>query len=662
MNGYQLFMEAVIMFRASATRLPRCNFCIRPNRASVPVVGLLCAMVFCAAAADETPRGGKAVQDKPASPRVESISERASAQQQTKEWRRKRELLLVPFLREEMEESVQGLDVDMDWGDLASIKVHGEFQERIDRSIARLISLRPEVVMCNLDLYGPDFAGRWIDVMCLLNKYTRKDYGIASIVGDMLGNQKPEGQIEGPKMPFLFGHKRLPVYDYAPWKAQEFEEPGASEKTGGQFDVGRWWGQGRGLVGLLEYYKLSKDNRALKGAMKLGDFHFHRFPLGQTYVVDSFEDYYLGVLEGLVMLWEVTKEKRYLAVARAIGERVSENSLYDPKVTIGVQTHTFLTARRGLLRLYLATRDEKYLQGVIRAHREMEKVAWVTGGIVEVFDERIHTEACSTADWLRLNLQLWRITREPKYLDIAEMTLLNQIYLEQLPNGGFSNGTTLANGGTPGLEMRYCCTEHGARAFCDVLKAIYTVSGQEIWVNLFFDSEATLTLSGGTKVSIRQRTTYPGKGLINLEVLPQEKARFKVKVRIPSFSQLKAVHVNNQKVKYLCEDQYLTVERDWQPKDVLSVKLGLSVRSVTKNYGQPIVSSKETDDKEPFANERVFIYGAKGIPTGERSAVVYGPLVLKVDQESEDVFVVNKELAKAILKSNSSRKSIDKSK
>ena len=108
-------------------------------------------------------------------------------------------------MTEQMEKSVQKVDVGLNWVDLSCIEVYGELEERINRSISRLVSLRPEVVKVNIGRYGPDFSGRWIEVMSLLSKYTGKDYEVGDIVKEILTYQKPDGRIESPEMPFLFG-------------------------------------------------------------------------------------------------------------------------------------------------------------------------------------------------------------------------------------------------------------------------------------------------------------------------------------------------------------------------------------------------------------------------------------------------------------------------
>jgi rhamnogalacturonyl hydrolase YesR len=85
-----------------------------------------------------------------------------------------------------------------------------------------------------------------------------------------------------------------------------------------------------------------------------------------------------------------------------------------------------LTTHCGLLLLYEATGKAEYLE---RPQRRWDQAVqggfvWPTGGVGEKFRVSYPVdEGCSEADWLRLNLQLWRLTSESRYLEMAERLL-----------------------------------------------------------------------------------------------------------------------------------------------------------------------------------------------------------------------------------------------
>ena len=85
--------------------------------------------------------------------------------------------------------------------------------------------------------------------MALLSQHTRHDYGSAAVARQLVGFQRPDG---------TFG-----TYG----DAHEYQE---------------WFGMGRGLVGLLEYFAASGDTGALNAARRLGGLLRWTLPGGCT--------------------------------------------------------------------------------------------------------------------------------------------------------------------------------------------------------------------------------------------------------------------------------------------------------------------------------------------------------------------------------------------
>ena len=62
----------------------------------------------------------------------------------------------------------------------------------------------------------------------------------------------------------------------------------------------------------------------------------------------------------------------------------------------------------------------------------------VQGAVPEMFAPQIkRDEGCSEADWLRLSLELWDLTRQPKYMRQAQITLFNEMAMNQFHTGDF---------------------------------------------------------------------------------------------------------------------------------------------------------------------------------------------------------------------------------
>ena len=128
-------------------------------------------------------------------------------------------------------------------------------------------------------------------------------------------------------------------------------------------DMATLWGNGRMLIGLLEYYALNHDAEALGAARKLGDFlvraapRFNSAQVREAYNGEKFAVGYIcwtNTLEGLVELYRVTKDERYLALARLIAERTDRHPAQ--------HSHGFLTTVRGVVALYRVTGEARYLE------------------------------------------------------------------------------------------------------------------------------------------------------------------------------------------------------------------------------------------------------------------------------------------------------------
>ena len=124
------------------------------------------------------------------------------------------------------------------------------------------------------------------------------------------------------------------------------------------------------------------------------------------------------------------------------------------------------SALRGVLELYRATHDpngcrkvETEWEGILTSGNLLPQ-----GALPEIFKPLIaNDEGCSEADWLRLNLGLWAETRNPRYLDNAELTLFNEFFFNQFHTGDFGHHK-LTDEGIDGLERARLVVLHVARA------------------------------------------------------------------------------------------------------------------------------------------------------------------------------------------------------
>ena len=251
------------------------------------------------------------------------------------------------------------------------------------------------------------------------------------------------------------------------------------------------------MIGLLEYWDLTQDPEALRSATRLGNFYLSDFPREKPGLDSWKRDVYPnmnhigGHVEGLVALWRATRNIDYLNLAGKVLSTVAPEFGEPDGKEHGHHTHAFLMDTRGCVDLHLATGKDEYLRHARRVWDFiLQRCMWVSGGISEVstFPFETRDEACSVADWLRLSLSLWRVTRDSRYMDLAEHTLLNHLYFDQDHSGGFCSYRSIGedNTGQGRDHVAYlCCSMHGLRGLLEAVRFIYTHDDDGVDVNLF---------------------------------------------------------------------------------------------------------------------------------------------------------------------------------
>ena len=443
---------------------------------------------------------------------------------------------------------------------LKDIKVFGELGVRIRRALDHVLSWRKTKTLLHSPpaeyRWSADFQGRWTQVISTWHPYFRwKDCGIRKVLDVMMKGQQANGSFGKPNDYFVR------------------------------------FGNGRGIVGLLASYEQSRDQACLESAAKAG-LWFHeklldkdRYPKKALYCASP-----CSALAGLVKLWALTSDKRFAAISTSMAERTIwiANELLTGNI---VQAHMFLMSIKGLHDLYQHTGKKRYLDTVLRIWTMVhDKEAWLSGGMPEFFttaNDQVD-EGCANADWVSLNLALWRDTKDTKYLDAAERTLYNQIYNNQIPNGGISGSCNLEQG-FRASESWFCCSMHVPAALANFVRHTYGRDGNTIYVNQFFPNKVQLSLSDGTKVLIRQTTSYPRKGQVKITVCPQSPTRFTLAVRLPRWldNNKAVVTLNGTKSRSsTVRKHYLRIDRRWKDGDVVELDFAFAMRAQVSTTGQ----------------------------------------------------------------------------
>jgi len=442
---------------------------------------------------------------------------------------------------------------------LDAVSVTGELGDRIERSIGHLKRLdademRRELVAPDAGWHwGADYMGRWIGAMALLAHHTGDDYGVGAVVRELVGYQREDGS---------FG------------------------SYGDDHDFQEWFGMGRGLVGLLEYHSVTQDAEALDSARRLGDYYVERYPDVGEFQVEC----YANALEGLVRLASLTGEDRYLQTARRVADTSTPVQQLWASMSFGYRglrtpcagsVHCHLLAGRGLLDLYELTQEPRYLEGVhaLYEHVASETLS-VNGSVGEFLMGAEESETCSDADWMRLNLQLWRVTGDSRYMDVAEHVLLNAIFFDQAETGAFCYRRGVQ--GRPGASFDACCSNHGPRAMVEALRYAFAGEPESLTVNLFLDAAARV-LVGDDPVAVETITWQDVDAQVlgvRLTLDPGAERSFPVRFRVPGWAGGADVMVDGERAAASGATGAVTVQRRWSAGDTVEVRFPLAVRVV----------------------------------------------------------------------------------
>lgn len=483
------------------------------------------------------------------------------------------------------------------------VRASGELHQRLVLSQQYLLSKSRDIPR---DIgWGADQYARWIEAIALLSDYSG-DHSpqLDRILKEFLSLQKPDGS-------FLM------------------------TKT---MRVQEWWGAARAIVSLVNYYSVSPDRRVLDAARSLAEFITENAPLQRTTDTLIHANYH-SALEGMVGLWRVTGERKYLDFAERIAA-ITDPDVASPgnkklahqpitSLVKGWQphqhhTHSYLELVQGIVDLYQATGESRWLRLAENSwDQTLEHTMWVSGGIPEVYGEFFehNDETCPVTSWILLGLKLFRETGKADYLDVVERSVSNHLLFDQGFQGGFYADRSLClrervKPDNKGSVADACCSMHGARGLYEVVRYIYTTDSQGMDVNLYFDSTANLTLSTDAKpVKVRLQTHYPASGQIQLDLKSVPEGRkFDVRFRIPRFVADVRIRVNQSPVPLRQENGFAVVHGKWRSGDNIEIVFSMPLRLVTS--GQNGFRQSRSPDSDVF----------------EQAALVHGPLVLMLDR------------------------------
>jgi len=260
------------------------------------------------------------------------------------------------------------------------------------------------------------------------------------------------------------------------------------------------------------------------------------------------------------------------------------------------------------------TGDKNYIKALDKIwDNVVSKKIYLTGGLgatgswegfgknYELPNASAYNETCASIANIMWNHRMFLLKGDSKYIDILEKTLYNAL-LSGIGMSGdlFFYPNVLESFGTHERSRWFdcaCCPTNVTRFIASVANYIYAINEDKIFVNLFTNNETTLETPTG-KVTIEQITEYPWQGKIDLIINPEkENQKFTIKIRIPGWSQNKAMpsnlykFIDFQKEKVFLsvngnitspkiQNGYATIERTWNKNDKIEIYFPMEIRRI----------------------------------------------------------------------------------
>jgi len=406
------------------------------------------------------------------------------------------------------------------------------------------------------------------------------------------------------------------------------------------------WGRKYCMLGLLAYYDLTKEIKALEAARREADFLIQEIGDRKALIVKLGNHRGMAassVLEPICLLYGRTGDKKYLNFAEEIvrqwetpdGPQLISKAETDvskrfpkPKSSWygweqGQKAYEMMSCYEGLLELYRLTGKDIYRNAVEKTWDNIYDTeiniagsgssveTWFEGKKYQTIPVEHYQETCVTATWIKFSQQLLRLTGAAKYADAIEQTFYNALLGAMNHDGSdWAKYTPLAGQRLEGSEQcgmgLNCCVASGPRGLFTFPLTTVMNSKTGLQVNFYAAGNYHLITPGKQQAGLIEETDYPLTGKVLLKIQLKKAEKMTISVRIPGWSKKTTLTVNGEEVTKLTPGKNIILERNWKNDD--AIELNLDMRGRVISMGE-------------FPKNKV---------------IVMGPLVLALDSRLSD--------------------------
>lgn len=348
-----------------------------------------------------------------------------------------------------------------------------------------------------------------------------------------------------------------------------------------------------------------------------------------------------GIEMGLVKLYRVTGEKKYLDMARFFldvrgpdGARYNQahrKVIYQDEAVGHSVRATYMYS--GMADIAAIENDSAYLKAITRIWEDIVyRKMYLTGGIGQTggnegFDDpyvlpsmTAYCETCASIGDIFFNYRLFLLHGESKYIDILERTMYNSMLSGvSLSADRFFYTNPLESNGQHNRSPWFgcaCCPSNIVRILPSIPGYIYAVDEDSIFVNLYISNEAEIDLEDN-KIKLIQQTGYPWDGKVEIIINPEKKRKFSIKLRIPGWASNEAIpgdlykftdkitnpvifRINGEIIEAPVSAGYVSISRKWSPGDRLEFEFQMQPRKIIADQRVWVCGSKVAMQRGPL--------------------------------------------------------------
>lgn len=375
------------------------------------------------------------------------------------------------------------------------------------------------------------------------------------------------------------------------------------------------WGRKYCMLGLIAYYDITNDEKALESAAKEADFLIKELNDKNSKIVLMGNHRGMAassVLEPICQLYVRTGNKKYLQFAEEIVSQWETDegpqliskadipvSLRFPKPVDnwygweqGQKAYEMMSCYEGLLELFRITGKEEYKEAVEKTWQSIidseiniagsgsAMEAWFSGREKQTIPIAHYQETCVTATWIKFNQQLLRLTGEAKYADEIERTFYNALLGAMKPDGSdWAKYTPLSGQRLEGSEQcgmgLNCCNASGPRGLFTIPQTAVMQSEDGAYINFYIDGTYHLISPENQEFAIVQNTNYPVSGKIDLNLVLEKDENMEIALRVPFWSTNYKILINGNteyEASNVLPGNYTKLKRKWKNNDKITIE------------------------------------------------------------------------------------------